>query len=156
MTTGTKKKVFMTSGCFLFFHEGHRELLDYLIDLADGESIIVATNTREYLLNKYPEKLNDLLDKISDPVLKLEEELKLTDQFRSNEVQAYIGSSGQVVVSDDVLELIDREKHTIIWVVGDDYINKLFQERQKVDYLYITPRSTGNSSKQILEHKLRR
>jgi hypothetical protein len=44
-----------TSGCFLIFHRGHQYLLETVVALAEQhQSVYIALNTEEYVLNKYP------------------------------------------------------------------------------------------------------
>lgn len=138
--------IFCTSGCFLFFHDGHKELLGHLAALAGESEIIVAVNSDEYLYKKHSDQINTVLkNRNIKQVDKIKLQLSLDSSIRCKDVQDFLEDRGVAVVSDNLLEYLES-KSDVVWVVGDDYYNKHFKEKDDVYAVYITPRTTGETS----------
>ena len=146
--------IFCTSGCFLFFHEGHKELLSFLLELSQGSQIYIGINSDEYLYRKHSEKLKNILDDSSiDKLEKLSLHISLDADTRKDNVKFFVKNSAKVIITDDLLDYVNKIKsknNKIVWVVGDDYVSKDFKERDLVSAIYITPRTTKETSSEKL------
>jgi bifunctional ADP-heptose synthase (sugar kinase/adenylyltransferase) len=142
--------VFCTSGCFLFFHSGHKDLLAHLVALAGDHPVVIAVNTDEYMYQKHSENINEILENpMVDTLDKLSLQVDLSVETRSVNVKDFVGDRAEVVVTDDLIASLDNSYY-VVWVVGEDYLRKDFKERDKIQAIYIVPRSSGESSSQKL------
>jgi len=133
--------IWATSGCFLYFHHGHKDLILRLKQLSKiGDRIFIGVNTDQYLREKKGET-QELVSLRAQRV----------QHYALGELQSRIA----VVVIDDNLASKIKSKYPeekLTWVVGEDYENKRFKELEIVDIVVFTKR-IGESSSQIEEDK---
>lgn len=137
--------IYATSGCFLFCHEGHKNLFGWLQRLSNkGDKIVIAVNTDEYLAKKKPGEEN-----LPDCQSRAEGVLDV-----AKKVIDWQERSLQIYMEDDPIPRIRNKfpKEQIVWVVGDDYRHREFKEKDLADVLVFTPR-IGVSSSSLLEQE---
>lgn len=148
-----------TSGCFLFFHEGHQRLLDYCKELRFHNSYIaIGVNTNEYIYAKHKKKIENVLGSDIPQSYKDNLLIKLDQEHRQEAVRYYCKDIENliVLVTDDLvarlndIDEIDTSKD-LNWVVGEDYINKYFKEKSSSSIITYISRGEIKSSSQLLE-----
>lgn len=145
--------VFCTSGCFLFFHDDHKKLLDYLLEVAGDNDILIAVNSDEYLLEKHSKLIDDILEKEPDVLNRLSLANELSAEYRASKVQEHVQGKALVVVNDNILDDLNSKLEPV-WVVGPEYIKKNFKEKEKVNFILIRPgKESEHSSDKLLELK---
>lgn len=132
--------IIATSGCFLHLHEGHKDLIRWLDYLSSQEDIIhIAVNSSVYLDEKKGKKVPESMGVRLGMVQKTVREIMPTKNTR-------------ISIDDNILPhlkaLYRRQK--IIWIVGNDYLDKDFKEKELADCIVFTKR-LGISSTQIEE-----
>lgn len=150
MATELEPRLIVVSGCFLFFHDGHRRILSKAASfLRDQDHFKVLVNTKQYVVDKKLDALVEL-EKRYDAEGRAELQRQLTAQYRRSSVTGYLLSLSWnkvlpqekiiVEICDDFFVAYPRPLMPVCWVVGDDYKDLDFKEASQADEIIIIPR----------------
>lgn len=161
-------RLVIASGCFLFLHDGHKELLQQAASLVRPfeDQLLVCVNSTGYVTDKYLSLWNALDAKQRDQFHRWSS--LFADMNRVKQVHAYLdvlltstGVIAQVICTDNYFA--DRKLGLLpelswpfqreplkVWVLGSDYADLHFKERDHVDQIVITKRNHPTPSSDLL------
>lgn len=138
--------VIASSGCFLFFHESHQEMIRKLAEHASLSQtcLSLSTNTDKYICDKKGLSV--------DHALFIEE----NHEIRSSRIESFLDTLGadarfprsSVRVADDLLGVLREDVGTdlVVWGLGQEYLTKTFKESHEADVVVFMDNGPFRSS----------
>ncbi len=146
---------YATTGNFLFFHEGHQELISYILDTAKNlaclipdkeHKILIGINSNEYVQKKYPNLENEILN--FD--IRMENMMNFIQSKLENNNLSMIKEIRIEEKKDEWIEKIIGLNAKVFYTVGEDYFPAISFPQSKVSSINIIKKSPSIRSKDFI------
>jgi len=142
----------MTSGTFYDLHEGHKYLLNIFKELGEElkAPMFININTKQYCEDKYLEDIKKL------PInQQIYYKALLDPKNRIKRINSYLMNNLiQYIIHDNPLSLNKFKDSKILYIIGDDYINKEYKESTLVHSTIFISRLDDYSTSSTLKERI--